>query len=125
LRHRDELVCFLDSARSSGEVIFGYGASTKGNVILQFCGITPSRLPFIAEVNPDKFGAFTPGSLIPIISEEQAKSMSPSCFLVLPWHFRDNIVDREESFVQNGGKLIFPLPSIEVVGCENSVSSGV
>jgi NDP-4-keto-2,6-dideoxyhexose 3-C-methyltransferase len=125
LRHRDELVCFLDRARSSGEVIFGYGASTKGNVILQFCGITPSCLPFIAEVNPDKFGAFTPGSLIPIISEEQAKSMRPSCFLVFPWHFRDNIVDREESFVQNGGKLIFPLPSIEVVGRENSVSSGV
>lgn len=113
---RRELRQFLGRARQEGEQIFGYGASTKGNVLLQFCGITAEELPCIAEVNADKFGAFTPGTRIPIISEEEARSMNPSAFMVLPWHFRDNIIARENRFLEAGGKLIFPLPNIEVVG---------
>jgi NDP-4-keto-2,6-dideoxyhexose 3-C-methyltransferase len=115
-RHRAELRQFLGKARHEGKRIFGYGASTKGNVLLQFCGITAEGLPCIAEVNNDKFGAFTPGTRIPIISEEEARSMNPSGFMVLPWHFRDNIIARERNFLAAGGKLIFPLPNIEVVG---------
>jgi NDP-4-keto-2,6-dideoxyhexose 3-C-methyltransferase len=94
----------------------GYGASTKGNVILQFCGITTDELPCIADVNSDKFGAFTPGTKIPIVSEEEARSQNPDRFLVFPWHFRDSIIARETDFLATGGKLIFPLPTIEVVG---------
>ena len=120
LRHREELAGFLDDARRSGEMILGYGASTKGNVILQFCGITPSQLPYIAEVNTDKFGRFTPGGYIPIIAEEQAMRMNPSGFLVLPWHFRNNIVAKEDKYLRGGGKLIFPLPTIEAVTLEKS-----
>ena len=66
----------------------GYGASTKGNVVLQFCGLTAIDIPAIAEVNPEKFGCYTPGSNIPITSEEEAHAMKPDYFLVLPWHFR-------------------------------------
>ncbi len=95
--------------------MLGYGASTKGNVILQLCGITPELLPAIAEVNEEKYGCFTPGTRIPIISEADAESRKPDYLLVLPWHFRDNICERESAFLRRGGKLIFPMPRIEVV----------
>jgi hypothetical protein len=123
LLHRDQLRKILCDARRRGEMIAGYGASTKGNVVLQFCGITSSELPFIAEVNPDKFGSFTPGSLIPIISAEEAYGLAPEGYLVLPWHFRDHIVEQEKQFLNRGGKLIFPLPEIEVIGREESANS--
>ena len=84
-------------------------------MILQFCGLRESDIPFIAEVNPDKFGSYTPGTLIPIISEQDARSMRPDYFVVLPWHFKDNIVARERAFLNNGGKLLFPLPQPEIV----------
>ena len=115
-KHREDLQQFLCEAKNNGEKIIGYGASTKGNVILQFCGITPEQLPCIAEVNSDKFGAVTPGTKIPIVSEQEARSMKPTGFLVFPWHFRDSIIARENQFLASGGKLVFPLPSIEVVG---------
>ena len=115
-KHRDELQQFLRAARKMGHLTLGYGASTKGNVMLQFCGITAEELPFIAEINTDKFGAFTPGTKIPIISEDEARSMKPDAFLVFPWHFRDSIVARENRFLDTGGKLVFPLPKIEVLG---------
>jgi NDP-4-keto-2,6-dideoxyhexose 3-C-methyltransferase len=124
LRHREELIQFLDEADHRGERVMGYGASTKGNVVLQFCGLTPSRIPLIAEVNPDKFGSFTPGTLIPIVSEAEVRSMRPDALLVLPWHFRDSIVSRESAFLSQGGRLIFPLPKIEVVATSLTQSSG-
>jgi C-methyltransferase C-terminal domain/Putative zinc binding domain/Methyltransferase domain len=120
LRHRHDLRAFLQEAERRGEVIFGCGASTKGNVMLQFCDLTSNQIPFISDVNPDKFGAFTPGTLIPIISEHEARAKKPHGFLVLPWHFRDAIMTRETEFLAGGGKLIFPLPKIEVVTSEES-----
>jgi hypothetical protein len=69
----------------------------------------------IAEVNKDKFGCFTPGTLIPIISEAEAREMKPDYFLVLPWHFKENIIEREKDYLNAGGKLFFPLPLLEVV----------
>jgi cyclopropane fatty-acyl-phospholipid synthase-like methyltransferase len=113
--HRDQLVELLDRLEGDGAQVLGYGASTKGNVILQFCGITPERLPFIADVNEDKLGCFTPGTGIPIISETEAHAMNPDYLLVMPWHFRQNLIERERVFLRRGGKMIFPLPVIEVV----------
>jgi hypothetical protein len=83
---------------------------------LQFCRIKPSLLPAIAEVNEDKYGRITPGTRIPIISEAEARSRRPDFLLVLPWHFRENLIQREASYLRSGGSLIFPLPRIEVVG---------
>lgn len=114
-RHRKNLKELIESLVSDGKRIFGYGASTKGNVLLQFCGLTSNHIPYIADVNPDKFGAFTPGTLIPIIPEQEAKARKPDYFLVLPWHFKSNILDREREFSEQGGKFIFPLPEIEIV----------
>jgi hypothetical protein len=113
-RHRADLLRTLGDLRAKGATIFGYGASTKGNVILQFCGITAEQLPCVAEVNSAKFGKRTPGTNIPIVSEEQAHAQQPDCFLVLPWHFRKNLLEREAAFLKAGGKMLFPLPEIEV-----------
>ena len=114
-KHRTNLIDLIKALVADGKKIFGYGASTKGNVLLQFCGLTKDEIPYIAEVNPDKFGTYTPGTLIPIISEEDAKKMNPDYFLVLPWHFKDSILNREKEYISNGGKFIFPLPEIEIV----------
>jgi len=114
-KHRKNLYDLISSLVLDGKKILGYGASTKGNVLLQFCGFTKDLIPFIAEVNEDKFGSFTPGSGIPIISESDAKAMKPDYFLVLPWHFKDTILSREQDFIAKGGKFIFPLPEIEII----------
>lgn len=113
--HRESLLDLIDSLVKDGKKIIGYGASTKGNVLLQYCGIRSSHIPCIAEVNEDKFGSFTPGTNIPIVSEQEARSMNPDYFLVLPWHFKHNILEREKEFLASGGKFIFPLPEIEII----------
>jgi NDP-4-keto-2,6-dideoxyhexose 3-C-methyltransferase len=116
--HKERLSQWLCTQMDRQRLVLGYGASTKGNVLLQFCGITSNQLAYIAEVNPDKFGSFTPGTTIPIIPEEEARAMDPACFLVFPWHFRDNTVRREGNFLREGGTLVFPLPELEEVhGC--------
>lgn len=114
-KHRKNLVELINALVKDNKKVFGYGASTKGNVLLQFCGFTTQQIPYIAEVNEQKFGSFTPGTHIPIISEKEAKHMKPDYFLVLPWHFKDNILAREQEFIEQGGKFIFPLPEIEIV----------
>jgi hypothetical protein len=94
----------------------GYGASTKGNVLLQFCGFGPDHIDSIAEVNEDKFGRVTPGTGIPIVPEDELRERRPDYVLVFPWHFRDGIIEREEEYLRAGGRLIFPLPEVEIVG---------
>ncbi len=113
--HRSALFELFQKIKKDGKKIFGYGASTKGNVILQYCGLTADEIPYIAEVNEYKFGRFTPGTLIPIISEKDAKAMKPDYYLVLPWHFKKGIIEREQEYLSSGGKLIFPLPKIEII----------
>ena len=113
--HRDSLRKLILSLVKSGKKVYGYGASTKGNVLLQFCEFTSAEIPFIAEVNQEKFGKYTPGTHIKIISEEEAKMNKPDYFLVLPWHFKDNILSREKEYLKTGVKFIFPLPEIEII----------
>jgi hypothetical protein len=114
-RHRDDLTRLIRTLSADGKKILGYGASTKGNVVLQFCGLTAQDIPAIAEVNSEKFGCVTPGSHIPIISEAEAKTINPDYYLVLPWHFKDGIVRREKEFLSRGGRMIFPFPEIEII----------
>lgn len=113
--HRGSLLNLLDKLKNDGKRIIGYGASTKGNVLLQYCNIGTQYLDCIAEVNEQKFGSFTPGTLIPIVSEAEARAMKPDYLFVLPWHFRNNILGREKEYRAAGGKFIFPLPFIEIV----------
>lgn len=114
--HREQFVQFLMKEKSKGKIILGYGASTKGNVLLQYCGITTKYISAIAEVNEDKYGCVTPGTAIPIISEEEARAMHPDYFVVLPWHFRDFILEKEKNYREKTNcKFVFPLPQFEIV----------
>ena len=114
--HRDELNGLLNNLKRQGKTIHVYGASTKGNTVLQWCGIDRAIVPYAADRNPDKFGARTIGTNIAIISEEESRAMKPDYYLVLPWHFRAEFVEREKTTLAAGTKLIFPLPTIEIVG---------
>lgn len=109
---RDSLKAFFADARNEGKTVGGLGASTKGNVILQYCDITTSDLVAIGEVNDEKFGAFTPGTLIPIWPEEQLLAQNLDYLLVLPWHFRETFMSKP---ITQDSKLVFPLPQLEVV----------
>lgn len=112
---RDSLRELVFSLNESGKTIAGYGASTKGNVLLQYCGLDANMISSIAEVNPSKWGCVTPGTRIPILPEDEVRNGAPDYMLVLPWHFRDFIVEKEQAFLDSRGKLIFPLPEIEIV----------
>lgn len=114
-KHKEELIQCLKRLKTEGKKVCGYGASTKGNVILQYCNITVDDLSCIAEVNEYKFGRVTPGTNIPIYSEAEVKEMQPDYLLVLPWHFKENSIKRESTYLADGGHLIFPLPKIEII----------
>src|ERR1700733_2823944 len=104
---RKQTLAFLQECVASGKVVHGYGASTKGNTLLQYFGITPNLLPAIADRNVDKYGARTPATLIPIISEEESRAAKPDYYFVLPWHFRNSFLTREKAFIERGGKFVF------------------
>ena len=105
----------LISLNSMGKKVYGYGASTKGNVILQFCKIDKKLINNIGEVNPYKYNKYTPGTKIKIISESKLKKLKPDYLLVLPWHFKDFILNKEKDYLNKGVKFIFPLPDIEII----------
>jgi SAM-dependent methyltransferase len=113
--HRDELQALLRKLKKEGKTIHIYGASTKGNTILQWCGIDNRMIDFAAERNPEKYGALTLGTDIHIISEAESRAMSPDYYLVLPWHFKEEFIEREKEVLDKGIGLIFPLPSIEII----------
>ncbi|RJS84113.1 methyltransferase domain-containing protein [Methanophagales archaeon] len=115
-RIKDELHNFLTTEKAKGKSIYIYGASTKGNVLLQFCNIDHTLITAAADRNPKKWGRRTPITNIPIISEEEARKAKPDYFLVLPWHFRQEFIERESDFLASGGKFIFPLPKLEIIG---------
>ena len=99
---------------NKNKVVHGYGASTKGNVLLQYFGFNNSLIPYIADRNPEKYNKFTPGTKIKIISEEKSRNLKPDYYLVLPWHFKKEILLREKIIASKGTKFIFPMPKITV-----------
>jgi hypothetical protein len=113
--HRDKLTRLLKKLKRAGKRIHVYGASTKGNTILQWCGIDKRIIEVAAERNPDKYGARTLGTDIPIVSEDESRAMNPDFYLVLPWHFKEEFLQREADARRKGIKFIFPLPSIEIL----------
>lgn len=112
--HKEELNSTLKKLKKEGKRIHIYGASTKGNTILQLCGIDNRLIDFAAERNPDKYGAMTLGTEIPIISEAESRAMNPDYYLVLPWHFKEEFLEREQDALNKGTGFIFPLPTIEI-----------
>ena len=114
-----ELRALLDEITAVGKKVYVYGASTKGNTILQYCGVDKTIIPKAADRNPDKWRRRTLGTDILIIPEEQARRESPDYFLVLPWHFIDGFKRREQEFLTRGGKFILPLPEVRVIGLDD------
>jgi NDP-4-keto-2,6-dideoxyhexose 3-C-methyltransferase len=111
---RSELLNFIKQAHLEGKTIAAIGASTKGNVLLQYCGLSSKDVNFIGEVNPEKFGCFTPGTWIPILPENKLlKNYKPDYLIVLPWHFKKFFESRINEF--GGSSLVFPLPNLEVI----------
>jgi len=114
ISQRNKLIKLINKLLKSKKIIHVYGASTKGNVVLQYCNFTNRHISFAADRNEEKWGRFTPGSDIEIISEEKSRKINPDYYLVLPWHFREEFIKREYSYLKNGGKFIFPLPKIGI-----------
>ena len=114
-RHKIAFKNLLLELKKNNKKVLGYGASTKGNVILQFCNIKSKLLPYICDVNKFKYNRYTPGSKIKIISEKNAKKINPDYYVVLPWHFKNFILNKEKDYLKKGGKFIFPLPDIEII----------
>lgn len=109
-------VCdFIKKEKSKGKKIWGYGASTKGNTLLQYFGLDNTLIDAIAERSPMKFGKKTAGSNIPMLSEEEMRKARPDYLLVLPWHFIDEFKNREQEFLKRGGKFIVPCPTFEII----------
>ena len=103
---------FLEKNKNN---VIGYGASTKGNIVLNHCKIDEKKLKYICDANPYKFNRYTPGSNIKIISKQKMRKMKPKYLLVLIWSFRKEVIDQEKKFLLNGGKLVFHLPMLHIV----------
>lgn len=119
LSHRDDVQNLFQVLTAAGKKVFGYGASTKGNIILNFCGLGPNDIQAIGDRNPEKDGLVTPGTRIPIISHEKLRALSPEYLFVFIWHFRNEVIRDEMEFLRRGGKLIFALPRLHVVDINN------
>jgi hypothetical protein len=113
---RDDLLALCRELHSEGKTIHVYGASTKGNTILQYAGIDSSLIAAAADRNPDKWGSETIATKIPIISEEESRAANPDYYLALPWHFLNEFLEREQAFLQGGGQFIVPLPEVRLIG---------
>jgi hypothetical protein len=114
-RVRRELLQFLTGAAERGELVVGYGAPGKGNTLLNHCGIRPDLLPYTVDRNPYKHGRFTPGTRIPVLSPERIAADRPDFVLVLPWNLRAELTAQLSYLSEWGGRLVFPIPTLEVV----------
>jgi len=112
---KNKLHDFLKLKIKQKNIIHGYGASTKGNVLLQYFNINRDQINFIADRNPKKYNLYTPGTKIKIISEKLSRKMKPKYYLVLPWHFKNEILKREIKIRKKGTKFIFPLPKLKIL----------
>ena len=119
LKLKKKLNIIIKKIKNQNKSIYILGASTKGNTILQFLEIDNKILPYAVERNKEKIGAKTIGSNIKIISEKSAKKNPPNYQLVLPWHFKNEIIKRELNYLKKGGNLIFPLPKIKIINKRN------
>ena len=115
-RIRGELPRLLERLKRDGKKVYVYGASTKGNTLLQYCGVDHRLVAKAADRNPEKWGRHTLGTDIPIVSEDEARGDRPDYFLVLPWHFLPGFIEREAEFLSHGGRFIVPLPRLRLVG---------
>jgi SAM-dependent methyltransferase len=114
-KNRDILRAFIEKEVAEGKRFYVYGASTRGNTLLQYCGLNTNLISAAVERNPEKWGKKIASVDIPIISEEQARKDRPDYMLVLPWFFKAEFLERERAYLESGGHFIFPLPEFEII----------
>ena len=119
LAHREEVRHFFSLARAAGKQVYGYGASTKGNIVLNYCGLTTKDVLAIGDRNPEKNGLTTPGTRIPIVAHADLRKRRADYLFVLIWHFRREVIRDERDYIMSGGKLVFDLPRLHVVDSGN------
>ena len=113
--NRDQVNSYFYEADKSGKLVGGLGASTKGNVLLQYYGINSDLLPFIAERSIEKHGLYTAGTGIEIISEEEMRKMKPDYLFALPWFFINSFLKREKKLIKNGTRFVVPQPILKII----------
>lgn len=118
---KEKVTHFIRSERAEGKKVWGYGASTKGNTMLQYFGLKNDDIEYIAERQELKHGLRTIGTNIPICSEASMREEKPDYLLVLPWHFISEFKEREREYLASGGKFIVPCPKFEIVGCSDAI----
>lgn len=119
LAHREEVLHFFELAKAAGKKVYGYGASTKGNIVLNYCGLSTNEIIAIGDRNPEKSGLCTPGSRIPIIAHREVPKNAADYLFVLIWHFRKEVITDELDYILNGGKLVFDLPRLHIIDKTN------
>jgi hypothetical protein len=120
---KEQTVSFIKQVKTDGKKVWGYGASTKGNTLLQYFGLDSTLIDGIAERSVYKFGLKTVGTNIPIYSEDEMRKAKPDYLLVLPWHFINEFCDREREYLNNGGKFIVPCPKFEVIDSSHAFNN--
>ena len=106
---------FLKKCKKNNEKVYLYGASTKGNTLLQYYGIDNTMIEFAVERSPEKWGKFTIGSGIEIISEDKARKLNPKYFFVMPYAFINEFIKRETKWLNGGGEFILPYPNFKIL----------
>ena len=109
----------LENIFKAKQKIIGYGASTKGNIVLNHCNIKSKQIKYICDENPEKYGRYTPGTNIKIISKKKMRNIKPDYLLVLVWSFKTEVIKQELNYIKKGGKLIFHLPFLHIADKEN------
>jgi hypothetical protein len=116
---RLDLLRFLTGAAQEGKTVVGYGAPGKGNTLLNHCGIRSDLLAYTVDRNPYKHGRFTPGTRIPILPPDRIAADRPDYVLILPWNLREELTEQLSYVADWGGKLVFPIPHLEIVEVES------
>lgn len=113
-RIKNDLLAFLIEINRAGKRIAGYGAAAKGNTLLNFAGVRPDLLPWVADRNPAKQGRFLPGSRIPIVDAARIDTERPDYLLVLPWNLKEEIMEQLSHLQRWGGRFVTAVPALEI-----------
>lgn len=124
IKFKETTTFMLNTYVENNKKIYLYGASTKGNTLLQYLNVDKKIIVAAADRNTEKFGRRTPRTDIPIISETEMRNAKPDVLLVLPWHFKKEFITRESEYIANGGIMIFPLPQLEIISKKRALIIG-
>ena len=116
---KSSLIDLVSDLKSDGKTVMAYGASTRGNTVMQHCKFTREDIPYALDRNPLKYGMEMSGSRIPIISEKDGRALAPDYLMVLPYYFLEEFLDRESDYLSSGGKFIVYLPELRIISMEN------